>query len=94
MGFHTGGWVRVSIMTRGTLLVLAALIGTAVALPRGQGPGDAAAENPLPLRVAEPGVRDGAWGLRPGSRVYCLSHPDLGLGTVVEDKRATRVWAN
>jgi hypothetical protein len=79
------------LMTRGTLLVLGALIGIAVALPRGQGPGDAAAENLPPLRLAEPGARRGTWGLRPGSKVYCLSHPDLGTGRVVEVKRASRV---
>lgn len=90
-GLHSRRQVRVAIMTRGTLLVLGALIGTAVALPRGQGPGDAAAEYPLPPRVGEPGVRDGTWGLDPGSTVYCLAHPDLGIGTVVEKKRAARV---
>jgi hypothetical protein len=89
-GLHTGGWVRVSVMTRGTLLALGALIGTAVALPRAQGPGDAA-ERPAPLRLAEPGAREGTLGLRPGSRVYGLSHPELGTGTVVKVRRAARV---
>jgi hypothetical protein len=90
-GIHTGGVVRVSIMTRGMLVVLCVLTGAAVALPRGQRPGDAAAENPPPLRLAEPGARRGTWGLRPGSKVYCLSHPDLGTGTVVEVRRSAHV---
>jgi hypothetical protein len=90
-GPHTGRQVCVSIMTRGTLLLLGALIAIVIALPRGPGPGDAAAEYPSALRLAEPGAREGTWGLRPGSRVYCLPHPDLGTGTVVEVRRTARV---
>jgi hypothetical protein len=77
------------------LLALLILVGVVTALVYYQGP-DAAAvgdlASPRTLRTSAPpsrrqsqGLREGTLGLVVGSRVMCLSDPELGEGTVVED---------
>src|SRR5947209_3971592 len=83
-----GGVVRVSVVTPGMFLAVCGTVVGVVLLwgspAMGPASDESAAGRPSPYRMGEPGVREGALDLHPGSVVYDLSHPEWGLGTVAE----------
>lgn len=85
-----GRRVRVTLITPGILLAAAA-VALAFLYPVRHPAADPAESSPRHYRPEGPGARAGTIGLRLGSRVFSLKHPELGTGTVTDLRYPARV---